>query len=390
MGRSRSVVRDVRTLGWLVARNLPHTATVTYATNLWYAALWADHLVAGALQSRTICEQPIVFFRGPDGEPVALEDRCAHRFIPLSMGQLCDGASSVECPYHGLRFGTDGACVLNPHGSGRIPATLAVRSYPVVERHTMLWIWMGTDEADPDLIPDFSYLDPGAPGVLSKRDSLEMDVDYQLVIDNLLDLSHASFLHRGVLGDPSTLACDITIDSTESSVTVTRTRADVAPAKLFDLMFRNDGADVDTWSIMRWDAPSCLRHEAGVCPPGEERTDGITVIGTHLVTPSSKGKCTYHVAAVRLGESPNSDDAEIAEQLSALRRYAFDEQDRPILEAQQRAYDLAGGVDSLRPVMLSIDAAPLRARRVLAKIIAGENPDTDEMADGERVFVTLD
>jgi vanillate O-demethylase monooxygenase subunit len=85
------------------------------------------------------------------------------------MGQLCDGAKSVECPYHGLRFGTDGACVLNPHGSGRIPATLAVRSYPVVERHTMLWIWMGTDDADPDLIPDFSYLDPGAPGVLSKE-----------------------------------------------------------------------------------------------------------------------------------------------------------------------------------------------------------------------------
>ena len=136
---------------------------------------------------------------------------------------------------------------------------------------------------------------------------------------------------------------------------------------------------------MRWDAPSCLRHEAGVCPPGAGREDGITVTGTHLVTPSSKGKCTYHVAAVRIGESAGSDDAEISEQLSALRRYAFDEQDRPILEAQQRAYDLAGGPDSLRPVMLSIDAAPLRARRVLAKIIATEHTD-----DGERVFVALD
>ena len=358
---------------------------MSYATNLWYAALWAEDLADEAMQSRTICEEPIVFFRGPGNQAVALEDRCAHRFIPLSMGQLCDGAASVECPYHGLRFGIDGACVLNPHGSGRIPATLAVRSYPVVERHTMLWIWMGSDEADPDLIPDFSYLDPGSPGVLSKRDWLEMDVDYQLVIDNLLDLSHAAFLHRGVLGDPSTLECDIDISSTETSVTVTRTRSAVTPAKLFDLMFRNDGNDVDTWSIMRWDAPSCLRHEAGVCPPGAGREDGITVTGTHLVTPSSKGKCTYHVAAVRIGESAGSDDAEISEQLSALRRYAFDEQDRPILEAQQRAYDLAGGPDSLRPVMLSIDAAPLRARRVLAKIIATENTD-----DGERVFVALD
>jgi vanillate O-demethylase monooxygenase subunit len=321
---------------------------------------------------------------------VALEDRCAHRFIPLSMGQLCDGAKSIECPYHGLRFGTDGACVLNPHGSGRIPATLAVRSYPIVARHTMLWIWMGTDEADPDLIPDFSYLDPGAPGVLSKRDCIEMDVDYQLVIDNLLDLSHASFLHRGVLGDPSTLQCDIEIESTDTSVTVTRTRSNVMPAKLFDLMFRNDGAAVDTWSIMRWDAPSCLRHEAGVCPPGADRDEGITVIGTHLVTPSAKGKCMYHVAAVRIGESAGSDDAEVADQLSALRRYAFDEQDRPILEAQQRAYDLAGGPDSLRPVMLSIDAAPLRARRVLARIVEIENQDAESQADGERVFVTLD
>ena len=348
---------------------------MSYATNLWYAALWDEDLAEGALQSRTICEQPIVFFRGPEGAPVALEDRCAHRFIPLSMGQLCDGAKSIECPYHGLRFGTDGACVLNPHGSGRIPATLAVRSYPVVERHTMLWIWMGTDEADTDLIPDFSYLDPDAPGVLSKRDWLEMDVDYQLVIDNLLDLSHASFLHRGVLGDPSTLECEIDIASTETSVSVTRTRSEVTPAKLFDLMFRNDGEAVDTWSVMRWDAPSCLRHEAGVCPPGAEREEGITVIGTHLVTPSAKGKCIYHVAAVRIGESAGSDDAEISEQLSALRRYAFDEQDRPILEAQQRAYDLAGGPESLRPVMLSIDAAPLRARRVLAKIIEIENQD---------------
>jgi phenylpropionate dioxygenase-like ring-hydroxylating dioxygenase large terminal subunit len=363
---------------------------MTYATNLWYAALWAEHLEAGELRSRTICEQPIVFFRGPQGEAVALEDRCAHRFIPLSMGQLCDGAASVECPYHGLRFGTDGACVLNPHGSGRIPATLAVRSYSVVERHTMLWIWMGTDEPDADLIPDFSYLAPGAPGVLSKRESMPMEVDYQLVIDNLLDLSHASFLHRGVLGDPSTLECEIDIDSTETSVTVTRTRSSIAPSKLFDLMFRNDGNDVDTWSVMRWDAPSCLRHEAGVTPPGAAHEAGITVIGTHLVTPAAKGTCTYHVAAVRIGESKGSDDAVISEQLSALRKFAFDEQDRPILEAQQRAYDLAGGPDSLRPVMLSIDAAPLRARRVLAKIIAEENQDAKTQTDGERVFVTLD
>ena len=104
------------------------------------------------------------------------------------------------------------------------------------------------------------------------------------------------------------------------------------------------------------------------------------MIGTHLVTPSTKGKCVYHVAAVRLGDSPAA-DVEIAAQLSALRRYAFEEQDRPILEAQQRAYDLAGGPDSLRPVMLSIDAAPLRARRVLATIVDEDQRQSRKMAN---------
>ena len=95
----------------------------------------------------------------------------------------------------------------------------------------MLWLWMGAETAAPDLIPDFSCLDQGAPGVVSKRDWIEMDVDYQLVNDNLLDLSHASFLHRGVLGDPSTPQCEIEIDGTESSVTVTRNRSNIAPLK---------------------------------------------------------------------------------------------------------------------------------------------------------------
>jgi phenylpropionate dioxygenase-like ring-hydroxylating dioxygenase large terminal subunit len=346
---------------------------MAYATNLWYVAMWADELHIGELQARTICEQPIVLYRGPEGRPVALEDRCAHRFAPLSLGRLCQQAATVECPYHGLQFDASGACVLNPHGSGRIPATLAVRAYPVVERHTLLWIWLGADEPDATLIPDYSHLDPGAEGVVSKRDWMEMAVDYQLMIDNLLDLSHAAFLHRGLLGNDGTAQAEVAIASAGRSVTVTRLSPNIDPPAMFDLMYRNDSQPVDFWSVMRWDAPSCLRHDAGVCPPGADRGAGITVIGSHLVTPSSKGKCYYHIAAVRLGEAPSEEDSNVAEQLSALRRYAFEEQDRPILEAQQRAYDAAGGPESLRPVMLSIDAGPLRARRVLATIIAAES-----------------
>ena len=99
----------------------------------------------------------------------------------------------------------------------------------------------------------------------------------------------------------------------------------------------------------------------------------MTVIGTHLLTPISATQCYYHIAAVQLGGLPPGDtEAEVAEQLSRLRRFAFEEQDRPMVEAQQRAYDRAGGPDALKPVMLSIDTGPIRARRILHRLIEAE------------------
>jgi vanillate O-demethylase monooxygenase subunit len=362
---------------------------VTYLLDVWYVAMWADDLDSGQLVSRTICEQPVVFYRDAEGQVKALADQCSHRFVPLSMGRICEGTSNIECPYHGLQFASDGECVVNPHGSGRIPRTLDIRSYPVEERHSLVWVWMGDGAPDRARIPDFSYLDEGAPGLVSKRDWMVMDVDYELVVDNLLDLSHVHFLHRGILSNGTgDLEADVTITDEDDTIRVTRRRYGVTPSPMFDLMFRNDGQPVDSWGIMRWTAPGCLVNDAGVCPPGSTREQGMTVLGTHLLTPSTPGKSYYHFAAVRLraDESPAERDPAVAEQLSALRRFAFEEQDRPILEAQQRAYDRAGGREALRPVMLTIDSAPLRARRVMARMIAAEHARLQD--DGALVGTT--
>ncbi|MGH1505513.1 MAG: Rieske 2Fe-2S domain-containing protein [Acidimicrobiales bacterium] len=347
-----------------------------FLKNTWYVAMWADDLEPASVVQRQICGELLALFRKADGSVAAVPDQCAHRFVPLSAGKVC--GDHLECAYHGLRFDDAGQCVHNPHGAGRITPQLHLRGYPVVERHTLVWVWMGSPEAaDPATIPDFSHLDDGAPGTFSKRDWMDLEVDYELMTDNLLDLSHINFLHDGLLGHEGMIDAEVEITEVDepSGVTtlyVTRTSRDVAPPHMFDLMFRNDGEPVDTWAEMRWNAPGYLRNHAGVTPPGSTREDGLIVIGSHLLTPIDERTVRYHICAVQLGNVPPVADDEVSETLSRLRRFAFEEQDRPMVEAQQAAYERAGGKDSLKPVMLTIDQGPLRARRLLADLIENE------------------
>jgi vanillate O-demethylase monooxygenase subunit len=129
-----------------------------FVRNTWYVAMFSPDLDEGRLVHRTILNEPIVFYRKEDGGIAAITDRCAHRFVPLSMGKLLAG-DRVRCIYHGLEYGADGKCVLNPHGSGKVSSSLVLRSFPVVEKHTLIWVWMGDKPADPGKIPDYSCLD---------------------------------------------------------------------------------------------------------------------------------------------------------------------------------------------------------------------------------------
>ena len=108
-----------------------------YPKNAWYAAAW-DVELKQELLARRICDQNLVMYRRRDGRPVALQDACWHRMLPLSRGKLVD--DDAACGYHGLIYNSQGRCVFMPSQNTINPAA-CVKSYPVVERHRFIWVW---------------------------------------------------------------------------------------------------------------------------------------------------------------------------------------------------------------------------------------------------------
>jgi phenylpropionate dioxygenase-like ring-hydroxylating dioxygenase large terminal subunit len=358
----------------------PSIASTTYLRNTWYVAMWGEDLPAGEPRARTILNEPLVFFRKEGGGVAALSDLCPHRFAPLSAGKVLPG-DRIMCPYHGLEFGTDGSCVHNPHGNGTIPSAARVRSYPVVEKHSLLWIWMGQGAAEPTSIPDYSCFDTTSPVHVTKRDYLRMEANYEIITDNLLDLSHTSYLHEGILGNAETVGAAVTVDQEGDSITVRRSATEAALPGLFKPMVRPGMERALKWNAIRWSVPGCMHIDTGVCEVGAEPRSGTGFYGIHLLTPETDRSTHYHFAAVRWNPVPRSEaeDEMIREHLSRVRRFAFQEQDAPVIEAQQRAIDRSPV--PLRPVMLSVDAGPARYRRILERLIHAEREANSATAE---------
>ncbi|PTB17082.1 vanillate monooxygenase [Trinickia symbiotica] len=333
--------------------------------NTWYVAAKADEVIDKML-SRRLLNEPVVLFRTSDGQVAALADRCPHRFVPLHLGRIVE--DTIQCAYHGLHFDCSGKCVVAPFEK-KIPGAAKVRSYPVVERYGMIWIWMGRPEkANPDEIPDFSCMvDP-------ERAQLHgyayVKSGYQLVIDNLADLSHAYFVH-GSFYAPQHL------DRTEHQVVEEGEAVfskfhfpNIDVPVLWNNYAGNKFSRVDRWSEIRWHAPSNLRLFAGVTPTGRPREEGINLYGVHLLTPETASTTHYfycHCRGFRI------DDPQIDEEVRNWQHVAFHDQDKPMLEAQQAAIGVVEDLMSLHPVLLSSDAGAVRIRRRLQDKIAAES-----------------
>jgi len=348
----------------------------SYLRNTWYVAMWSEELVRGELVARTILNEPLVFFRKEDGSVAALRDRCAHRSAPLSMGKVLPG-DRLQCPYHGLEFGAEGHCVHNPHGDGKIVAANRVRSFPVAEKDRLVWIWTGDRQPDATAIPDFSVLDTDDELAITRRDRITVHANYELVTDNLLDLSHTSYLHDGILGNLEMVDAEITVKQDGDTVTVGRASKNSPIPGMFKSLMPGYER-VDKWNTIRWTAPSNLLLRSGVVAPDGAPESGTGYYGIHLLTPETDSSTHYHFAAVRwniltLGDELNS---EIREKLGVTRRFAFAEQDAPVIEAQQQRIDSAN--DRVDPILLSIDVGPTRYKRILERLIKEEQGTSAE------------
>lgn len=341
---------------------------MSYLRNAWYVAAWSDEIKDG-LFARRLAQEPIVFYRKPDGMLTALADRCPHRFVPLHLGKL--HGDIVECAYHGLRFGPDGKCVLNPN-SDNIPAKARVRSYPVVERHRLVFVWMGAPElADPNLVPDFGFMSDES--LATTKGYIHGNSNYMLMVDNILDLSHTQYLHADTLGSKALALAVPKIVEEERHVDVLRWMPDDYQAPLTAASRGFANRKCDAWMDTRWHPPGYMHMETGLTEPGSPRSAGKVSHALHLITPETPTTNHYFWANARAFAT---DDDKLSEQIHKGFSHAFEYEDKPILAAQQESIGDADLWD-LDPVMLTGDAAAIRVRRRLGKMI-------DEEARGAR------
>jgi vanillate O-demethylase monooxygenase subunit len=315
------------------------------------------------LFSRTILGESMLLFRSRDGWS-AIGNRCPHRFAPLDMGRLVDG--TVECGYHGLRFDGTGACVLNPLGSGHVPSTASVASHPVEQRHGVLWVWPGDPEAaDPARIPDFSILDD-SDTVHATGGYMHCNAGYELVVDNLMDLSHVAFLHASIASH-GWADSELTVREEGTVVDANYWAPGIEVSPFFQQHLGSDGL-ADNWQDMRLHAPSSLLLSYGATRVGNAREAGYRGWASHILTPETETSVHYFFSQ---GRPRTEGIADVVAREHEFQKQVFLTEDKPMLEACQA---MMGDAEfwALEPVLLGFDKAAVRARRVIERMVDAE------------------
>ena len=343
-----------------------------FAKNQWYVIAW-DYEVGETPLGRMICGEPVVVYRDTEGRVAALEDVCPHRLVPLSLGTV--EGDAIRCRYHGLLVDSGGRCREMP-GSDPAKPNIKARAYPVVERYRFVWVWMGDPAlGDEATLPDLWMNEH--PEWRADGGILHVKCDYRLVIDNLMDLSHETYVHASSIGQKEIHDFPIETTVVDGEVITQRWMPGIEPAPMYRAALGNtlDGTSglVDRWQICRFIPPSGIVIDVGVTPVALGATlekhdqGGIRGFVLDFITPETENSCHYFWGAARTGDLSDEEQIRAA---TAQQRAVFLE-DVEILEAQQRNIELL--VDrKLRA--FGVDSGGVRSRILLKKMIDRENP----------------
>ena len=339
-------------------------ANRTFPFNAWYAAAWSHEVGRRELLARTVCNTKMVLWRQADGSIAALADACWHRLLPLSMGWL--EGDEVVCRYHGLAFNGSGQCTRMP-AQEKLSPSARVSSYPTVDRYRFVWVWPGDPaRADPALIPDMHWNDD--PEWEGDGKTMFAKCDYRLLVDNLMDLTHESFVHTTSIGHKSVVEAPLTTTHSGRTVTATRWMLDIDAPPFWRAQLGKPG-NVDRWQIIRFEAPCTIVLDVGVAPAGTgapdgDRSKGVNGRVLNTITPETGTTCMYFWSLMR---NYRLRDQSLTTQLREANAKIFVE-DQVVVEAQQQALDASSG--QLRN--LNIDAGSMRARRIIEDMIVSE------------------
>jgi phenylpropionate dioxygenase-like ring-hydroxylating dioxygenase large terminal subunit len=338
-----------------------------YARNQWYVLGWADEF-GSQPQRRVVMDEPILIFRADDGAPVALADRCAHRNYPLSKGRR--HGDLIECGYHGFTFDRTGACVRIP-SQRSISSVCRVRQYAVVERWQWVWIWMGeAASADPSGIPDHHAISlTDGEWLASIGFSMPLKARYQLLNENLLDLTHATFLHPESIGTAEVAESKVVFEECDGFMRDGRYMQGVAAPDLFREPLKLDDR-IDRDLLIDYYAPGLHvgweRFKRTGVPDGEATRLYGQLKVYHALTPATRSTTHYFFAFART--FARSDEA-LTNGLREGLRFVVG-QDRSALEAVEENLQLLD--QSPTEISCRSDAGAIRGRRLMEKLIAAE------------------
>jgi len=311
--------------------NIQDAKPSPFPLDMWYVAALGKEVQDKPL-GRTLLNNPVVLYRTSDGQVSALEDRCCHRKLPLSMGTIDEGG--IRCGYHGLLFDGTGKCVEIP-GQDKVPAKAMVPAYAVKEQGALIWIWFGSEgnevpTCEPpayDVHTDSRYYYDG--------DVYHYEAPYQLIHDNLLDLSHLGYVHLYTIGGDAKLHmnAEMNVKLEGTSVKVVRKMPNSNPPPTYSAAYPFKGK-VDRWQEIVFH-PAHLEIWTGAVDENTESLDdpsrgGFHLKGFHGVTPETEETSFYIWTQASNPTSKPIENMKLVIDQTAL---TFDE-DKVVIEAQ--------------------------------------------------------